>query len=77
MMVVAGTLVLIIINVIVKAVFIPSIMLMALIQYGYYFGLKEELQYWDIIATEIQKNNTKIIENKIVVSDVHKKNNHH
>lgn len=62
---------------IIKALLITSVTIFPLMQYGYYFGLKEELKYWRAIANEVEQKGIIAVDNVIVVADVKEKGNQH
>jgi len=61
-----------------KGLLFVAILIMPVSQYGYYFGLREELSYWESIATNIEphkqtlKNGGRVVLHNIPI----KKNNH-
>jgi hypothetical protein len=62
---------------ILKVLFIFIVISFPLVQYGFYFGLNEELRYWENIATEINQGNAKIFEDKIIFTEIKGKKNFH
>lgn len=60
-----------------KYLLILVVTLFPLIQYGYYFGLKEELNFWDDVASRVQENNIKVNERMITISGIAKRENSH
>jgi hypothetical protein len=64
-------------NIISKSLLISIVTIFPLIQYGYYFGLKEELQFWDNVADEINQKNIKINQDLIIISNIVKRDNSH
>ncbi len=61
----------------IKCVLAIFIIVMPLIQYGYYAGLKEELSYWDTVATKIQKETVVELNRAVIVNDLQDKDNRH
>jgi hypothetical protein len=51
--------------------------LFPLIQYGYYFGLKEELHFWDNVASRIHQGDIEVNENLITINSIPKRGNSH
>jgi hypothetical protein len=64
-------------NITSKSLLISIVTIFPLIQYGYYFGLKEELQFWDNVANEINQENIKINKDLIIISNIVKRDNSH
>ncbi len=60
-----------------KFLLILIVTLFPLIQYGYYFGLKEELHFWDNVASRIHQKDVEVNENLIVINNIPKRDNLH
>jgi len=60
-----------------RVLLVVGVIILPLMQYGYYFGLNEELRYWEKIAGEIHSENAVIEGNTIVLTGVTKKKNSH
>jgi hypothetical protein len=60
-----------------KSLLILVATLFPLIQYGYYFGLKEEINFWDDVALKVYQKDTEFNENLIIVNNLPVKENSH
>ncbi len=62
---------------IIKILLFFSIISLSLIQYGYYAGLKEELNHWQNVAGKVQQKEILRYRNAVIVSGVEEKINTH
>lgn len=65
-------------NILFKSLFFLIVLVFPLQQYGYFFGLKEELKYWRTLETRISALKPQILNREIVeLHDLEQKHNHH